>query len=93
MIDPDGDRARYLQLADALRACIASGELAQEPSLPSEKTLEQETGLNRSAVRRSVELLRSESLSSSVIRHPHDTFVRKPYEIEVFLSDLATSLN
>jgi DNA-binding GntR family transcriptional regulator len=81
MIDPDSDRARYLQLADALRARIASGDLAPGMRLPSEKTLEQETGLNRSTVRRSIELLRSEGLV--VVRHPHGTYVRERGEIEV----------
>jgi DNA-binding GntR family transcriptional regulator len=81
MIDPDSDRARYLQLADALRARIASGELPPGSRLPSEKTLEQETGLNRSTIRRSIEVLRAEGLI--VVRHPHGTFVREQGEVEV----------
>src|SRR5690348_10168469 len=81
MIDPDSDRARYLQLADALRAQIATGELPPGSRLPSEKTLEQETGLNRSTIRRSIEILRSEGLV--VVRHPHGTFVREHGELEV----------
>src|SRR5690348_289828 len=81
MIDPDSDRARYLQLADALRAQIASGELPPGSRLPSEKTLEQETGLNRSTIRRSIDILRSEGLV--VVRHPHGTFVREPGEKSV----------
>lgn len=81
MIDPDSDRARYLQLADALRAQIASGELPPGSRLASEKTLEQETGLNRSTIRRSIDILRSEGLI--VVRHPHGTFVREKGEVEV----------
>jgi GntR family transcriptional regulator len=75
VLDPTSDRPMHRQLADSIRDRIASGELAPGARLPSEMALEQETGLNRSTVRRAIEILRSEGLVD--VRHPHGTFVRK----------------
>jgi DNA-binding GntR family transcriptional regulator len=75
MIDPDSDRPRHRQLADSLRARIASGEFAPGARLPSEAYLSQETGLHRTTVRKAMEILRTEGLIE--IRRPKGTFVRE----------------
>lgn len=80
MIDRESDRPAFKQLADHLRARIASGELAAGQRLPSEATLGQETGLSRNTVRRAVGLLLAEGLV--VVDPPHGTFVRDAAELE-----------
>jgi GntR family transcriptional regulator len=85
VIDPTSDRPMHRQLADALRDRIAKGELAPGARLPSEMTLERTTGLNRSTVRRALEILKAEGLVD--VRHPHGTFVReRPEEMVVEVS-------
>jgi DNA-binding FadR family transcriptional regulator len=60
MIDRRSGRPLYQQLADELRRRILSGELSPGADLPSEKTLEQTSGLGRGAVRRAVAILRND---------------------------------
>lgn len=52
----------YSQLADILRAMIASGELQPRSALPSESYLQQEQGVARGTVRMAIAILRDEGL-------------------------------
>lgn len=52
----------YQQLADILRARIASGELTKDEPLPSESYLQQEHGVSRVTVRKAIDVLRREGL-------------------------------
>lgn len=72
MVDPDVPEPAYVQLAGILRARIASGEITGR--LPSERTLQQETGLSPMTIRRAVRLLRDEGLVVTVVGR--GTFVR-----------------
>jgi GntR family transcriptional regulator len=60
VIDPDLPVARWVQLADILRARIHSGELTGR--LPSELTLQQEYGVARNTVRHAMRQLQDEGL-------------------------------
>jgi DNA-binding GntR family transcriptional regulator len=85
VIDPASDRPKHRQLADALRAQITEGALAPGARLPTEADLAHLNGVNRSTVRRSLEILRAEGLID--VRHPAGTFVReRPTERVVDLS-------
>ncbi len=61
-IDHRAARPVYLQLADILRARIATGELVAGRALPSETTLMQEHGIARETARKAVRVLRDEGL-------------------------------
>ncbi|GAA3390021.1 GntR family transcriptional regulator [Cryptosporangium minutisporangium] len=74
MIDPHGDRAVYRQLADQLRADIASGEYGPGSLIPSEMTLMQRYGVARNTVRLAMTMLREEGLV--VTHHGRGTYVR-----------------
>lgn len=52
----------YEQLAEILRAQIASGELQPERALPSGKTLVQQYGVARGTVDKAIGLLKGEGL-------------------------------
>jgi GntR family transcriptional regulator len=56
---------RYLDLADALRARVASGGYGPGGALPSETELGREFATSRVTVRRALDLLRSEGLVAS----------------------------
>jgi DNA-binding GntR family transcriptional regulator len=73
VIDLNSDRSRPRQLADLLRARIASGQYASGIRLPSEQHLSQEFGLHRTTVRRALDILRGEGLIET--RRPTGTFV------------------
>ncbi len=62
VIDRDGDRALYRQLADLLRDQIETGALAPGDLLPSETYLAQTHDLSRTAIRRAIEILLNEGL-------------------------------
>ncbi|GIJ10711.1 GntR family transcriptional regulator [Micromonospora andamanensis] len=62
MIDPHSGVPRHRQLADVLRARIATGEYVPGDLLPSETRLSQEYEVGRGTVRRAVGLLRAEGL-------------------------------
>lgn len=62
VIDREGDRALYRQLADLLRDQIATGELGAGDLLPSENYLAQTHDLSRTAIRRAIEILLNEGL-------------------------------
>lgn len=73
MISEDDPRLPWVQLADALRERISSGELTGR--LPSEKDIQQETGLAPMTIRKAVRLLRDEGL---VVTVPgRGTFVKR----------------
>lgn len=81
-IDRDSGVPVWRQLADGLRAEIASGELAPGQVFPGEERLAQEHGLSRTSVRRAVMTLRSEGLI--VVDPPRPTRVReRPDEVVV----------
>ncbi|MEO3799469.1 winged helix-turn-helix domain-containing protein [Nonomuraea sp. B1E8] len=61
-IDPDGLQAPYLQLADALRARIKSGEFQPGRKVPSQTELEEMTGLSRNTVKKALDVLKAEGL-------------------------------
>jgi GntR family transcriptional regulator len=73
-VDRTSDRPVYKQVADALRAAIRSGELADGQLLASETELMQRYGVSRNSVRNAVALLRVEGLV--VTEHGRGTFVR-----------------
>ncbi|MEU4777443.1 winged helix-turn-helix domain-containing protein [Micromonospora sp. NPDC023633] len=62
MIDPHSDRPAYRQLADALRARITAGEFRPGALLPSIRAIEQEYGVGRETVRRTLAALRLDGL-------------------------------
>lgn len=55
-------RALYLQVADAIAARIASGDLRPGHPVPSETSIEQEYGVSRGTARRAVAELRARGL-------------------------------
>jgi GntR family transcriptional regulator len=73
-IDRTSDRPVYKQVADALRAAIRSGELADGQLLASETELMDRYGVSRNSARNAVALLRVEGLV--VTEHGRGTFVR-----------------
>lgn len=64
MIDKDDPRPAYVQLADILRARIASGAITSR--LPSERDLQQEFGSAPMTVRKAVRLLVEEGIVTTV---------------------------
>ena len=64
---------QYLQLASWLREQIVSGRIALGDKLPGEETLKRDVGVDRSVVRRAVQVLREEGLV--VTRHGIGSFV------------------
>jgi DNA-binding GntR family transcriptional regulator len=62
MVDPLAGIPAYQQLADLLRAGIASGKYPPRAPLPSAKTLSQEHGVAVGTVMRAFDALRSEGL-------------------------------
>ncbi|MEU8276474.1 GntR family transcriptional regulator [Microbispora bryophytorum] len=65
MIDWEPDRAKWEQIADVIRARIASGEYGPK-FLISEVTLVQEFGVARDTVRKTMTALRAEGLIYTV---------------------------
>ncbi|MGH8909163.1 MAG: GntR family transcriptional regulator [Egibacteraceae bacterium] len=61
-VDRTSDRPVYKQVADALRAAIRGGELADGALLASETELMERYGVSRSSVRNAVAPLRVEGL-------------------------------
>lgn len=64
---------QYVQLASHLRQEIVNGRIALGARLPGEEELKREHGVDRSVVRRAVQLLRGEGLV--VTRHGVGSFV------------------
>ena len=66
VIDPHAPEPSYVQLADALREMIRSGEIAPRRAIPSITYLTGETGLAVGTVRRAIALLVDEGLVYTV---------------------------
>jgi DNA-binding FadR family transcriptional regulator len=64
---------QYVQLASWLREEIVSGRISLGAKLPGEEALKRNFGIDRSVVRRAVQLLREEGLV--VTRHGAGSFV------------------
>ena len=80
MVDPQADRPVYRQIADLLRAAIATGELQPGDQVPSEHELCAKYGVARGTARQAIMLLRNEGLIEAV--HGLGCFVREPEPIE-----------
>jgi GntR family transcriptional regulator len=80
VVDPPADRPVYKQIADQLRAAIATGVLGPGEQLPSEHELVAEYGVARGTARQAIMLLRNEGLIEAV--HGLGCFVREPEPIE-----------
>lgn len=61
-IDPEGEVAPYLQLAEILRKRIESEQIPPGRRIPSQTELEQEFAVSRGTIKRAVEVLRREGL-------------------------------
>lgn len=61
-IDPDDREPLYRQLADIIRAQIASGEIPERRAVPSKRTLRQRYGVSARTVDAAMEILREEGL-------------------------------
>ena len=61
-IDPEGEVAPYLQLAEILRKRIESEQIPPGRRIPSQTELEQEFSVSRGTIKRAVEVLRREGL-------------------------------
>ncbi|OLF07761.1 transcriptional regulator [Actinophytocola xinjiangensis] len=75
MVDRTSGLPAYRQVADDLRARIASGELAPGDRLPSERQMVDTYGVSRPTVRDAVNLLRTEGLV--IAEHGRGVFVRR----------------
>jgi GntR family transcriptional regulator len=78
MIDPEGEQHIYRQVAEILRALIASGELVAGRPLPSENALRQEFGISRGTARHAAQLLVDAGLVRTSVGRGH--FVIRPDE-------------
>ena len=61
VVDSQADRPVYRQIADLLRAAIATGELQPADRVPSEHELCAEYDIARGTVRQAIMLLRNEA--------------------------------
>jgi GntR family transcriptional regulator len=84
-LDPSSDRPAYRQIADQLRAAIASRMLAEGAQLPSETALIEQYGVARGTVRQAIALLRSEGVV--VADHGRGNFVRRHPPVKRLASD------
>jgi DNA-binding GntR family transcriptional regulator len=73
-LPPDDPRPPYLQIADALRQAIRTGELSPGAQIPSTNELALRYGVARNTVRSAVRELTDEGLL--VARHGSGVFVR-----------------
>lgn len=80
MINRQGGKPLYLQLADALRARIASREFMPGDRLPAEPDLAHEYELGKDAVRDALAVLRNEGVI--VTRRGYRAVVTEPVEKE-----------
>ncbi len=72
---------QYVQLASWLREEIVSGRIALGGKLPGEEALKRSFGVDRSVVRRAVQLLREEGLV--VTRHGVGSFVAAVPQLKI----------
>jgi GntR family transcriptional regulator len=85
VVDSQADRPVYRQIADLLRAAVATGELQPGDQVPSEHELCAEYGVARGTARQAIMLLRNEGVIEAV--HGLGCFVREPEPIERLRSD------
>ncbi len=76
MVDLQGGRPVYRQIADRLRSAIATGVLGPGEQVPSEHELAAEHGVARGTAREAIMLLRNEGLIDAV--HGLGCFVHEP---------------
>lgn len=74
IIDSESPEHPYVQVADQLRAGIASGEIG--PLLPSIMELTEQTGLAVNTIRRAIKILTDEGMAYTV--PGRGTFARRP---------------
>lgn len=74
---------QYVQLASWLRGEIVGGHITLGTRIPGEETLKRDFGVDRSVVRRAVQLLRDEGLV--VTRHGVGSFVAAVPQLRVAL--------
>jgi GntR family transcriptional regulator len=86
MVDRDAGQAAYRQIASALRAEILSGALAPGAELPTEAQLAQRFQVNRTTIRRALDVLRAEG--RIVSRRGAGSFVREQAVLRRLTSDL-----
>jgi DNA-binding transcriptional regulator YhcF (GntR family) len=72
---------QYIRLANWLREQIVSGRFGLDSKLPGEEALKRSFGVDRSVVRRAVQVLRSEGLI--VTRHGVGSFVAAVPDVRV----------
>lgn len=85
-----GNRPRFLQIVDEVRARIAKGELNEHAALPSERSLAERFDVSRMTARRALEALESEGLIYSEDRRGR--FVSPPrlhYNVSEMVSFVA----
>jgi GntR family transcriptional regulator len=80
VIDQQGGRPVYRQIADLLRSAIATGVLGPGEQVPSEHELAAEHGVARGTAREAIMLLRNEGLIEAI--HGLGCFVRQPEPVE-----------
>jgi DNA-binding FadR family transcriptional regulator len=80
VVDPQADRPVYKQIADQLRAAIATGVLGPGEQVPSEHDLVSEYGVARGTARQAIMVLRNEGLIEAI--HGLGSFVRASEPIE-----------
>lgn len=78
MIDHQGPKPLYVQVADEIEARINRGDLQANRPIPSENQLTQEFGIARGTARKALELLRERGLVVTVVGR--GTFVLPPAE-------------
>ena len=66
MIDREGPVPPYVQVANAIRARIESGEIPPGRRIPSLVELEEEFGVARDTLRKAVKLLKDEGIVETV---------------------------
>ncbi len=76
MIDREGSKPIYVQIADVVAARIEAGEIPVDRPIPSELHLQQEFGVARDTIRAAVALLRDRGLVHTVMGK--GTFVLPP---------------
>ena len=84
-IDPASDRAVYKQIADHLRAAVATGRLRESEQLPSEAQLMEHYGVARMTVRNALRLLQDEGLITA--EHGRGVYVRARPPVRRLASD------
>ncbi|WP_433119125.1 GntR family transcriptional regulator [Micromonospora sp. CA-246542] len=91
MIYPGQDPVGYQDLAEILRARIASGQLSPGDRLPSERDLSQTYDVAQMTARAAVQQLRNEGLAEAV--RGRGVVVRTPVEVEQVIVEPGASVS